>query len=76
MLSKKLLEDALALDVIDKNLFRGKNPLWHPLGNKGVFGGAIAAQALSAAMKTVDPELDVHSIHSYFVVPYETLGCI
>ena len=37
---------------------------------RGIFGGAVIAQALSAAMKTVDPALHVHSMHSYFVLAY------
>lgn len=70
MLPNTLLEKALELEVIGINLLRGTKPLWHPHGNKGIFGGAVIAQALSAAMKTVNVELQVHSLHSYFVAPY------
>jgi acyl-CoA thioesterase II len=68
--SNNFVEDALALELIDKNLYRSTKLLWHPPGARGIFGGAVIAQALSAAMKTVDPELPVHSLHSYFVLAY------
>ena len=64
------VEDSLALELIDTNLYRSTKPLWHPPGARGIFGGAVIAQALGAAMKTVDPELHVHSLHSYFVLAY------
>jgi acyl-CoA thioesterase-2 len=32
-----------------------------------VFGGQVAAQALSAAYRTVPPHVRVHSLHAYFV---------
>jgi acyl-CoA thioesterase-2 len=34
-----------------------------------VFGGQVAAQALVAAGRTVEPERRVHSLHSYFLRP-------
>ena len=63
-----LVEESLALELIDTNLYRSTKPLWQPPGARGIFGGAVIAQALSAAMKTVDPSLHVHSLHSYFVL--------
>ena len=66
------VEDSLALELIDTNLYRSTKPLWQPPGARGIFGGAVIAQAISAAMKTVDPELHVHSLHSYFVLAYST----
>jgi acyl-CoA thioesterase 8 len=66
--SNNFVEDSLALELIDTNLYRSTKPLWHPPGARGVFGGAVIAQALSAAFKTVDPALHVHSLHSYFVL--------
>ncbi|MHA7207673.1 acyl-CoA thioesterase II [Arthrobacter sp. MDT1-65] len=32
-----------------------------------VFGGQVLAQSLVAAMRTVDPSRDVHSMHAYFL---------
>ena len=34
-----------------------------------VFGGQVAAQALVAASRTVEPPYAVHSLHSYFLQP-------
>ncbi len=34
-----------------------------------VFGGMVVAQALSAALQTVDPSVAVHSLHGYFLRP-------
>jgi acyl-CoA thioesterase II len=34
-----------------------------------IFGGQVAAQALVAAGRTVDPERHVHSLHAYFLRP-------
>jgi acyl-CoA thioesterase II len=33
------------------------------------FGGMVVAQALNAALQTVDPGVDVHSAHGYFLRP-------
>lgn len=73
MSSNNFVEDSLALELIDSNLYRSTKPLWHPPGARGIFGGAVIAQALSAALKTVDPAFQVHSLHSYFVLAYSTL---
>ncbi|EIW68264.1 hypothetical protein TREMEDRAFT_16478, partial [Tremella mesenterica DSM 1558] len=43
--------------------------LWLPCGARGVFGGQVIAQALSAAGHTVAPSLGLHSQHCYFVLP-------
>ena len=40
-----------------------------PVGPQRVFGGQVAAQALVAAGRTVDPAALVHSLHGYFVRP-------
>lgn len=55
----------LQLEALDLNLFRGANPDSWPGGR--VFGGLVAAQALRAAIDTVDVDHAVHSFHSYFV---------
>ena len=56
---------SLDLELIDRNLYRGHPPYWE---RGRLFGGIVAAQALSAAYGTVD-ELHVHSLHSYFLRP-------
>ena len=60
------LLDLLALEPIERNLFRGKNE--HRAGR--LFGGQVLAQALSAAYATVsdrDPAVGAHSVHAYFL---------
>lgn len=63
--STEELVDLLDLEVIDLNLFRGTQP---DTRLQRVFGGQVAAQALVAAARTVDPPKEVHSLHSYFLV--------
>ena len=60
------LEALLDLERIDDNLFRGIQP---ETGLQRVFGGQVAAQALVAAARTMDPAYSVHSLHSYFLLP-------
>ncbi len=56
----------LGLERIEENLFRGQS---QDLGWGTVFGGQVLGQALSAAVQTVPPERDVHSLHAYFLRP-------
>ncbi|KAL8730140.1 MAG: hypothetical protein Q9181_004765 [Wetmoreana brouardii] len=50
--------------------------LWHPPGARGVYGGAVIAQCLSAAQQTIPPPSPsndhavflIHSMHCYFVL--------
>lgn len=57
------LLDLLDLEEIDPNIYRGQN---ESRRHGRLFGGQVAAQALSAACRTVD-ELLPHSLHSYFL---------
>ncbi|KAI9501972.1 HotDog domain-containing protein [Coemansia spiralis] len=41
--------------------------LWRPKGNRGVFGGQVIGQALSAAGKTVNSPYRCNSLHCYFL---------
>jgi acyl-CoA thioesterase-2 len=63
------LAELLDLEVIDTNLFRGRQP---DTDRQRVFGGQVAAQALVAGGRTVDPAYVVHSLHSYFLLPGDT----
>lgn len=54
----------LDLETIDVDLFRGRQP---DTDRQRVFGGQVAAQALIAASRSVDPSYVVHSLHSYFL---------
>ena len=56
----------LDLETIDENLFRGTQP---DTLLQRVFGGQVAAQALVAGARTVDPARAPHSLHSYFLRP-------
>ncbi|EGP90572.1 unnamed protein product [Zymoseptoria tritici ST99CH_1A5] len=65
------IEDVLELthlNAIDPNLFTNTRPLWHPPGARGIYGGAVIAQCLAAAQKTVPADFNVHSMHCYFVL--------
>jgi acyl-CoA thioesterase-2 len=58
------LVELLALERIERNLFRGQS---QDLGWGAVFGGQVLGQALSAAVQTIDDERYVHSLHAYFL---------
>ena len=55
----------LDLEPLDADLFLG-----HPGRGEGrLFGGMVAAQAVIAAGRSVEPERRLHSLHSYFLRP-------
>jgi len=60
----KSLVDLLALERIDRDLFRGTS---QNLGWGAIFGGQVLGQALSAATQTVVADRPVHSVHGYFI---------
>ena len=60
------LLDLLELEALEVNLFRGVSP---DEDQQRVFGGQVAAQALVAAGRTVEPDRPVHSLHAYFLRP-------
>jgi acyl-CoA thioesterase-2 len=61
------LIDLLALEPVDLDEYCSANP------DRGfgprVFGGQVAAQALRAALHTVEGHRHVHSMHAYFLRP-------
>lgn len=67
--SVRELVDLLDLEEIEDNLFRGAQP---DTQMQRVFGGQVAAHALVAATRTVDPAYVAHSLHSYFLRPGDT----
>jgi acyl-CoA thioesterase-2 len=67
--SAQELVSLLDLETIDLNLFRGTQP---DTLLQRVFGGQVAGQALVAGARTVEPEREVHSLHSYFLLPGDT----
>ena len=65
--SIQTIVDALTLEPIDTNWFRGRTPEIER--NHGrIFGGQVIAQALTAAYKTVAGR-PCHSLHAYFIRP-------
>lgn len=60
----------LNLEQIDVDLYRGAQPQSTQLTR--VYGGQVLAQALMAAMRSVDPAMLVHSMHAYFVLGGDT----
>lgn len=61
---KNLLK-LLEVEQIDKYLFSGNSPK----SPSRIFGGQVLAQALNAAIRTVDTERTAHSLHAYFLRP-------
>ena len=60
------LRDILELERVDRDLFRSTvvyEERW------ALYGGQVAAQALVAAGRTVDPARVPHSLHGYFLRP-------
>jgi acyl-CoA thioesterase II len=58
------LVDLLALERLDRDLFRGDS---QDLGWGAIFGGQVLGQALSAAAQTIPADRAVHSLHGYFI---------
>jgi acyl-CoA thioesterase-2 len=65
-MSDNPLLDSLALERIERNLYRGHAP--SEFGGTRIFGGHIIGQALNAAYATVEKRV-CHSLHAYFVRP-------
>jgi acyl-CoA thioesterase-2 len=60
------LADVLNLTSVSDTEFIGRTQ-WMPHGR--VFGGQVLAQSMVAAMKTVEANRPIHSLHSYFLRP-------
>ncbi|MFD0279380.1 acyl-CoA thioesterase [Kitasatospora sp. NPDC127111] len=58
--------ELLRIERLDENTFRGRCHAGAPMR---AFGGQVAAQALTAAGHTIEPDRAVHSLHSYFLLP-------
>ncbi|MCX6407928.1 MAG: acyl-CoA thioesterase II [Propionibacteriales bacterium] len=56
----------LDLEPLEVGLFRGSQPEGSSL--KRVFGGQVAAQAVTAAQLTVPEDRHIHSLHAYFLL--------
>ncbi|KAI1392036.1 Thioesterase/thiol ester dehydrase-isomerase [Hypoxylon trugodes] len=69
--SKAPIENALELtdlSIIGPDIFTNTRELWHPPGARGIYGGAVIAQTLAAAQRTVPENFVVHSYHCFFVL--------
>lgn len=69
MIDQQAVDDLvrlLTLEAIEVNIFRGRTS---DDNRPRVFGGHVAAQALVAAARTVEPSRPVHSLHAYFLRP-------
>jgi acyl-CoA thioesterase-2 len=64
------LLEVLALTERGTDCYVGTTPT---TPQQRIFGGQVAAQALTAANATVGPERAVHSLHSYFLRPGDPL---
>jgi acyl-CoA thioesterase len=56
------------LTDISPTIYTNAYALWHPPGARGIYGGAVIAQSLSAAQATIPPNFIIHSMHCYFVL--------
>lgn len=61
----EILTEALALEQLEVNLFRGQNS---KDSGPRIFGGQVIAQSLLAAYATVEDRV-CHSLHCYFIRP-------
>nr|WP_221634135.1 acyl-CoA thioesterase II [Nocardioides luti] len=59
----------LDVEQLDVDLYRGREA---DTERPRVYGGQVAAQALIAGVRTVDPAYVTHSLHSYFLLPGDT----
>jgi len=63
------IERILDLEQLEVNIYRGA--VWSPESGylQRTFGGHVAGQSLVSAVRTVDPQFAVHSLHGYFLRP-------
>ncbi len=60
------IEQALDVEQLERDIFRGRTTATQLVRT---FGGQVAGQALVSAVRTVEPEYLVHSLHGYFLRP-------
>ncbi|XP_022080281.1 acyl-coenzyme A thioesterase 8-like [Acanthaster planci] len=61
----KFPSSVLDIERIEHNLYRASDH-WGEFESKQLYGGLVVSQALVAASKTVQPELNINSLHCYF----------
>lgn len=60
------IHEVLDIERIDRDIFRGRP---FPSLLPRTFGGQVAAQSLTAGLRTIEPDRLVHSLHGYFLRP-------
>lgn len=63
------IEQILDLEQLEVNIYRGSVYIPESGFLSRTFGGHIAGQALVSAVRTVQPQFRVHSLHGYFLRP-------
>ncbi|KAF7178970.1 hypothetical protein CNMCM7691_007845 [Aspergillus felis] len=75
---KAPIENVFELTPVPSNdgqaVFTNTHPLWHPSGSRGVYGGTLIAQSLSAAMLTVPSTVNMHMPQDPAVITGEGTG--
>ncbi|HZC52339.1 MAG TPA: acyl-CoA thioesterase II [Mycobacterium sp.] len=68
------IEKILDLEQLEVNIYRGS--VFSPESGflQRTFGGHVAGQSLVSAVRTVDPQYQVHSLHGYFLRPGDALA--
>ena len=63
------IEEILDLEQLEVNIYRGA--VFSPESGflQRTFGGHILGQSLASAIRTVEPQFGVHSLHGYFLRP-------
>ncbi|GAA2562158.1 acyl-CoA thioesterase II [Mycolicibacterium diernhoferi] len=63
------IEEILDLEQLEVNIYRGR--VFSPESGflQRTFGGHVAGQSLVSAVRTVEPQFQVHSLHGYFLRP-------
>jgi acyl-CoA thioesterase II len=63
------IQEILDLEQLEVNIYRGS--VFSPQSGflQRTFGGHVAGQSLVSAVRTVDPQYQVHSLHGYFLRP-------
>lgn len=56
------------MGVMGPDIFTNTRQPWLPPGARGIYGGAVIAQCLASAQKTVPDDFLPHSCHCYFLL--------
>ncbi len=65
-MSHAILSSLFELEELEQGLYRGQS--WD-LGFRALYGGQVLGQSVMAAYKTMPDDRNIHSFHSYFLLP-------